>query len=323
MCHFFYQSTPSSWLAEAGIFCSVLVDISLTEDRLSLSTEQRNKVLEAWNAVEEHDKQPQQFNQLYRTHWGNTLHCRTKRDDLVEAAVTQRIKMAKRYAPAQHDIQNGLRYTLVKLLCLRSPRGSRTSPEKKNVVKAYERIQHWILIDDPVLAKAGIPLPKINTKTVRDFIRQQERLLNLRATTQPSTVGKTSSISSADLPPAPLQRAVLPPPDCPLMEYVPTPSTAGTRVLKGRVDSAASSSLEVDVGYDSDGERDDLTPLRKNLRLTEDVVAPELNPCVENVCGPNHLPGYQHVEELSRVLVDIALEEEMLAPSQWFSNGGT
>lgn len=46
----------------------MLVDISLTEDRLSLSTEQRNKVLEAWNAVEEHDKQPQQFNQLYRTH---------------------------------------------------------------------------------------------------------------------------------------------------------------------------------------------------------------------------------------------------------------
>ncbi|XP_038560341.1 uncharacterized protein LOC119892239 [Micropterus salmoides] len=41
-------------------------------------------------------------------------------------------------------------------------------------------------------------------------------------------------------------------------------------------------------------------------------MAPELDPCV---CGPNHLPGYQHVEELSRVLVEIALEEGKLALS--------
>ncbi|KAF1395070.1 hypothetical protein PFLUV_G00007730 [Perca fluviatilis] len=67
-------------------FCSVLVEIGLTEDKLSLSSEERNDVLDAWSKVDEHDKQPQQFNQLYRTHWGNTLYCRTKRDDLVDAA---------------------------------------------------------------------------------------------------------------------------------------------------------------------------------------------------------------------------------------------
>ncbi|KAJ8370303.1 hypothetical protein SKAU_G00103350 [Synaphobranchus kaupii] len=217
---------PLPGFEKLEMFCSVLVEIGLTEDKLSLTTEQRNKVLAVWNAVEEHDKQPQQFNQLYRTHWGNTLYCRTKRDDLVDAAVIQRVKMAKRYAPAQQDISarhNRLMYTLVKLLWLRSPQGSRNSPEKRTILKAYEQIQHRILVEDPVLCKAGIPLPKINVKTVRDFIHRQERLLNLHATKQPSTITKTTSISSADLPPAPHQPAVLPPPDYPLMEYVPTP----------------------------------------------------------------------------------------------------
>ncbi|XP_048885476.1 uncharacterized protein LOC125751053 [Brienomyrus brachyistius] len=230
---------PLPGFQELEKFCSVLVEIGLVEDKLSLSTEQRNRVLEAWNVMEEHDKHPQRFNQLYRSHWGNTLYCRTKRDDPFEAAVVQRVKMAKRYAPAQHDISaqhNRLMYTLVKLLWLHSPQGSRTSPEKTFIVKAYQRIQHRILVEDPVLCKAGIPLPKINTKTVRDFIRRQERLLNMRATKQPLTVTKTTSISSVDLPPAPHQPAVLPAPDYPRMEYVPTPSTAGTKVLKGRTD---------------------------------------------------------------------------------------
>ncbi|XP_056587094.1 uncharacterized protein LOC130407831 [Triplophysa dalaica] len=83
-------------------FCSLLVEIGKTENRLSLMTEQRNRLVAAWHAVMEHDKQPQKFHQLYRTHWGNTLYCHTKRDDLADAAEIQRVKMAKRYAPA-HD----------------------------------------------------------------------------------------------------------------------------------------------------------------------------------------------------------------------------
>lgn len=59
-----------------------------------------NRVLSAWNAVEEQDKQPQKYHQLYRTHWGNTFYCRTKWDDLADATVVQKVKMAKRYAPA-------------------------------------------------------------------------------------------------------------------------------------------------------------------------------------------------------------------------------
>ncbi|XP_074467496.1 uncharacterized protein LOC141753071 [Sebastes fasciatus] len=231
-------SKPLPGFQKLEKFCSVLADIGLTEDKLSLSTEQRNKVLEVWNAVEEHDKQPQQFDQLYRTHWGNTLYCRTKRKGLVDAAVIQRVKMAKRYAPAQQDISaqhNRLMYTLVKLLWLCSPQGSRSSPGKCTILKAYEIIQHRILVEDPVLCKAGIPLPKLNIQTVRDFIRRQERLLNLHATKQPTAlITKLTSISSADVPPAPHPPAILAPPDYPLMEYVPTPSTAGTKVLKGR-----------------------------------------------------------------------------------------
>ncbi|KAI4796966.1 hypothetical protein KUCAC02_026638 [Chaenocephalus aceratus] len=110
---------------------------------------------------------------------------------------------------------NRLMYRWSKLLRLRSPQGSRTSPEKTTVLKAYERIQHRVLVDDPILCKAGFPLPKINIKTVQDFIRAQERLLNLRVTEQPAMLSKTTSVSSADLPPAPHQPAVLPPPDYP------------------------------------------------------------------------------------------------------------
>ncbi|KAJ8370305.1 hypothetical protein SKAU_G00103330 [Synaphobranchus kaupii] len=53
---------PLPGFQKLEMFCSVLVEIGLTEDKLSLTTEQRKKVLEVWNAVEEHDKQPQQFN---------------------------------------------------------------------------------------------------------------------------------------------------------------------------------------------------------------------------------------------------------------------
>ena len=96
-------------------------------------------------------------------------------------------------------------------------------------------IAYWwrIQFNDP---KTGIPLPKINTKTVRDFIHRQVRLANLHCTKMPSTVLQTTSISSEYLPAAPWQPSVLPPADYPQMEYVHTPSTAGTKVLKERMD---------------------------------------------------------------------------------------
>ncbi|XP_072559972.1 uncharacterized protein [Paramormyrops kingsleyae] len=127
------SSNPLPGYRQLEIFCSLLVDIGLNEERLTLTSEQRSSLIDAWNAVEEYDKQPQRFNQLYKTHWGNTMYCRTKREDL-EAGMIQRLKMAKRYAPAQQDISaqnNRLMYTLVKLLWLRLPGSSQSSPEKK------------------------------------------------------------------------------------------------------------------------------------------------------------------------------------------------
>ena len=63
-------------------------------------------------------------------------------------------------------------------------------------------------------------------------------------------------------------------------------------------------------------ESDNLTPLRKSLHLTSWVVVSEHDPCVEDVCGPSHLPRYQHVEELSGMLVEFALEEGKLTLSE-------
>ncbi|XP_045930246.1 uncharacterized protein LOC123986169 [Micropterus dolomieu] len=141
-----------------------------------------------------------------------------------------------RYAPAQQAQDNRLMYTLIKLLWLRSPQGSCSGPEKSAILRAYRRVQHRITVEDPVLCKAGVPLQRITIKTVQDFIRRQERLLKLHATKQPSTRTKIASISSADLPPAPHQPAVLPPPLYLQIGYLHAPSTAGTKVLKGRTD---------------------------------------------------------------------------------------
>lgn len=147
--------------------------------------------------------------------------------------------MAKRNALAQHSISakhNRLMCTLVKLLWLCSPQGTRSSPENTRLLKSYGRVQHRILVEDQVLSKAGIPLQKLNSKTVRDFTQQQERLLNLHSTTQPKMLTTFSSVKSADIRPAPHQPTVLHPPDYPVMTYDPTPNTAGTKVLKERTD---------------------------------------------------------------------------------------
>lgn len=195
------------------------MEIGLTEDKLSLTTEQKNRLINAWNAVEEHDKQPQKFHQIYKTHWGNTLYCRTERDDP---------------APAQQVISsqhNRLMYTLVKLLWLGSPHSNLASPQKNTIAKDYKRVRRRVLVEDPVLSKLGIPLPNIETKTVCDFIR----CLNLRATKMPSaTVWKTKSVSSKEVPPAPCQLFTLPQPDQPRESIS---SKAGTKVLKEITDT--------------------------------------------------------------------------------------
>lgn len=78
-----------------------------------------------------------------------------------------------------------------------------------------------------------------------------------------------------------------------------------------------------DVEEETDDEDDgfcevseeNISPLKVTVSLTDDAVTSEQDPCIEDVCGPNHLPGYQHVEQLSNTLISIGLEEGKLALS--------
>lgn len=61
-----------------------------------------------------------------------------------------------------------------------------------------------------------------------------------------------------------------------------------------------------DGGYTSDQDATITTPL--TLQVTDTAAVAERDPCEEDVCGPCHLPGYQYVENLSDVLVNLALD---------------
>ncbi|XP_056608913.1 uncharacterized protein LOC130426256 [Triplophysa dalaica] len=65
--------------------------------------------------------------------------------------------------------------------------------------------------------------------------------INLQSTRMPSaTISKTASVSSKDLPPAPHQPSVLPPPVYQQIVYEHIPSKAGTKVLKEQSDMVMS-----------------------------------------------------------------------------------
>lgn len=218
------SSNPLPGFQQLERFCSLLADIGLSKTTLSLTPYQRNGIIDAWDAVEDHDKQLQRFLQLYRTRWGNTLYCQTKRDNL-ESAIDP-----KHYP----DIHNRLMYTLVKLLWLGLPH-SDSRPrelEKTSILEAYDRIKHFVLVQDSVLCKVGIPLPEITLKTVCDFIRHQETLINMKATRMPSSmILKTEPVSLVDS----CQQSVLPH-DYPKMEVQDIPIKQETKVLMKRSD---------------------------------------------------------------------------------------
>ncbi|XP_073767304.1 uncharacterized protein si:ch211-243p7.3 isoform X2 [Danio rerio] len=223
------SSNPLPGFQQLERFCSLLADIGLSETKLSLTPYQRNGIIDAWDAVEDHDKQPHKFLQQYRTRWGNTLYCRRKRDD-PEAAINP-----KHYP----DIHNRLMYTLVKLLWLGLPHSdSRTRElEKTSILETYDRIKHFILVEDPVLCKVGIPLPQITLKTICEVIRHQETLINVHPTRMPSSmILKTEPISLEDSPPAPSQPSGLPH-ESPKMKNQHIPIKEETKVLKKRSDA--------------------------------------------------------------------------------------
>lgn len=218
----------------------VLVDIGLEEGRLSLNGDQRQRVLDAWNKLEIHDRQIETFDSLYSSRWGNTLFGRTKGDP-PDSTLVQKLKFGKRFAPANliDSRKNRLMYLVVKQLWLQPTSSSQTgiSPRKRYITQVYQRLVQRITVEDPVLCKVGIPLMKINTKSVAEFIRRQEALSGHNVTDQGlSILQKPGSISSASLHPAPELPEVRPQTSRPQTDYPDIANLAGTRVLKVRRD---------------------------------------------------------------------------------------
>ncbi|XP_038071853.1 uncharacterized protein LOC119740580 [Patiria miniata] len=227
---------PLPGFAKVEKLSQLLTNIATDEGKLALSAETRRLVIEAWNQLDEHDKSPQKFQSRYKTHWGNTLYGRTKGDP-EDAAITQRVKFRNRYTPAQViDVKrNRLMYCVVKHIWLRA--GGVASPEKCKITKLYERMQQRVMVEDPILSKLGIPLPKVNTKCVREFLRRQEALASTNATSHGNTIiRRWQSVSGAKLPDAPEMPQKRGQTDWPETTYADIPSMAGTKVVKARHD---------------------------------------------------------------------------------------
>ncbi|KAL2076465.1 hypothetical protein ACEWY4_027929 [Coilia grayii] len=134
-----------------------------------------------------HDHSIQQFDSLYSARWGNALFGRTSGDP-AEASLMQKLKFGKRYSTAHllDARKNRLMYCTIKQLWLHPDCGgkARGSSLKHQITTMYQRMQQRVTVDDPELSKLGIPILKINTKSVSEFIRRQEALSATNVTDQ-------------------------------------------------------------------------------------------------------------------------------------------
>ena len=221
---------------------SILVNIALQEGRLALTSTEREAVISAWNKLDLHDRSIQQFDSLYSSRWGYCNFGRTKGDP-DESGIVQKVKLAERYAPA-HLVdarKNRLVYCIIKQLWLHpSSVEKAASPQKKHIAKVYQRLQQRVTVDDPELSKLGIPLTKINTKCVAEFIKRQEARASKNVVDfAGSLVRRTASISHESLQPAAELPDVRPLTSRPETVYTTVPSLAGTRAMKVRRDHFA------------------------------------------------------------------------------------
>ena len=215
----------------------ILVDVALIDKkRMILSQTERNDIIRAWNKLESHDKDVSQFASAYKSKWGYSYFGRT-RGDPDEAAIIQKQKFYKRYAPAHliDEGKNRLVYCVISLLWL-NKNCPKTSPSKHFITDTYQRLQKIITKFDPVISNLGIPLLKINTKCISQFIRRQEMLCVKKNPHQdlPVTMRESFHVDSMqDAPNYPLSRPI---PFRPKIPYEEIPSLAGTKKLKRQVD---------------------------------------------------------------------------------------
>lgn len=200
----------------------------------------RDRVIGCWNKLDLHDHSIQQFDSLYSACWGNTLFGRSKGDP-GESSLVQKLKFSKRYS-AVHLLdsrKNRLMYCIIKQLWLHPDCGGkdRGSPQKHQITKMYQHVQQRVTVDDLELSKLGIPILKVNSKCVAEFIRRQEALSAKNVTDQGlSVLRRHQGVASTSQPPAaelPDERPHTAPPQ---VQYLVTPSLAGTRKLKQRLD---------------------------------------------------------------------------------------
>lgn len=127
--------------------------------------------------------------------------------------------------------ENRLMYCVIKHIWLKGDH--KASPERRAVTKAYQQLEHLVLVDDAVLAELRMPLPKINSKVVADFIKRQEKMVALRSTQNPvGVIRRIESISTAVMPDAPQQPDTLPEPSWEAVKYHHPLSGAGKKRLK-------------------------------------------------------------------------------------------
>ena len=165
------------------------------------------------------------FLSAYTSYWGNTLYERTKGDP-GEVASTQKLKFSMRYVPAQHISvhRNRLEYCLNKMLWPKIARGSAkiASPRKHDITNHYQRIQQRVMVEDLQLSQLGLPLPKINSKCVGDFVRRQEALASEASTKQLTNVICKRNASDATLPDAEVLPTRMPETDRPHVAVIVT-----------------------------------------------------------------------------------------------------
>ncbi|XP_056879706.1 uncharacterized protein LOC130520133 isoform X1 [Takifugu flavidus] len=223
----------------------LLVDVALEEGKLAISNSTRQRVIAAWNGLHLHDRSIHQFDSLYSARWGNALFGRTNGDP-AESSLVQKLKFSKRHSAAHllDSRKNRLMYCFVKQLWLHPHCRAKAGglPHKHLLTRLYQRVQQRVTVDDAELSKLGIPLLKINTKSIAHFIRRQEALSAANVTDHGlSVLRRHQSIAQCSQPPAlelPLER---PHTSRPQVTYEVTPSLAGTRKLKyrhGRTDAA-------------------------------------------------------------------------------------
>ncbi|XP_053271555.1 uncharacterized protein LOC128429789 isoform X3 [Pleuronectes platessa] len=215
---------------------SILVEIALEEGKLALSDSTRERVVSAWNKLDLHDRSIQQFDSLYSARWGNALFGRTNGDP-AEASLVQKLKFNKRFSPAHllDSRKNRLMYCIVKQLWLHPDcrKKARGSPLKHQITTLYQRVQQRVTVDDAELSKLGIPILKMNNKSVAEFIRRQEAFSATNVTDRGlSILQRPQSITSTSLPPAAELPDERPHTSRPQVQYEVTLSLAGTRKRK-------------------------------------------------------------------------------------------